>query len=222
MLYHYRQNHRKERENLMSLKIVQLGESVLRQPARRLSIEEIRSAPIQQLIEEMRETMYAAPGVGLAAPQIGEPLQLAVIEDRADYLKGVPEELLAERERSAVPFQVIINPEISLAGKAEATFFEGCLSLSGFTALVPRALEVQVKCLNQHGEPLVINARGWYARILQHEIDHLRGTVYIDRMLSRSFMSMDNYQAHWMGLSVNHICEKLDAFASPANLQALQ
>jgi peptide deformylase len=194
---------------MMNLKIVQVGEPVLRQQARPLSTEEIKSAPIQQLIEMMRETMRTAPGVGLAAPQIGEPLQLAVIEDSADYLKGVPPELLAERERSAVPFRVIINPELSIIGDSMATFFEGCLSLSGFTALVPRALEVQVKCLNEHAEPVVINARGWYARILQHEIDHLQGNIYIDRMESRSFMTMDNYGVHWAGLPVKHIRETL-------------
>jgi len=193
----------------MNLKIVQVGEPVLRQQARPLSTEEIKSAPIQQLIEMMRETMRTAPGVGLAAPQIGEPLQLAVIEDSADYLKGVPPELLAERERSAVPFHVIINPELSIIGDSTATFFEGCLSLSGFTALVPRALEVQVKCLNERAEPVVINARGWYARILQHEIDHLQGNIYIDRMESRSFMTMDNYGVHWAGLPVKHIRETL-------------
>jgi peptide deformylase len=194
---------------MMNLKIVQVGEPVLRQQAQPLSTEEIKSASIQQLIEMMRETMRTAPGVGLAAPQIGEPLQLAVIEDSADYLKGVPQELLAERERSAVPFHVIINPELSIIGDSTATFFEGCLSLSGFTALVPRALEVQVKCLNERAEPVMINARGWYARILQHEIDHLQGNIYIDRMESRSFMTMDNYGAHWTGLPVKHICEKL-------------
>jgi peptide deformylase len=186
-----------------------VGEPVLRQQARPLSIEEIKSAPIQQLIEMMRQAMHAAPGVGLAAPQIGEPLQIAVIEDSDDYLQGMPQELRAERERSAVPFQVIINPEISIIGDSTATFFEGCLSLSGFTALVPRALEVQVKCLNEHAEPVVINARGWYARILQHEIDHLRGNIYIDRMESCSFMTLDNYEAHWAGLPVKQIREKL-------------
>jgi peptide deformylase len=195
----------------MSLKIVQVGEPVLRRQARRLSIDEIKSAPIQQLIERMRETMRAAPGVGLAAPQIGEPLQLAVIEDSADYLKDVPQEILAERQRSAVPFHVIINPELSIVGDSQAMFFEGCLSLSGFTALVPRALEVQVKCLNQHAEPLVIKARGWYARILQHEIDHLQGNIYIDRMQSRSFMTLVFYQAHWAGLPVHNIEERLKA-----------
>jgi peptide deformylase len=193
----------------MSLKIIQIGEPMLRQPARPLSIEEIKSIRIQQLIEMMSETMHQAPGVGLAAPQIGEPLQLAVIEDQADYIKDVPQEIVAARERSTVSFHVIINPEISIIGDSTATFFEGCLSLSGFTALVPRALEVRVKCLNERAESVVINARGWYARILQHEIDHLLGNIYIDRMEPRSFMTMDNYTAHWVGLPIQVVCEKL-------------
>jgi peptide deformylase len=81
-------------------------------------------------------------------------------------------------------------------------FFEGCLSLNGFTAIVRRALAVRVDCLNEHAEPTVIHARGWYARILQHEIDHLNGTLYIDRMLSRSFMGRENFERHWKDVPV--------------------
>src|SRR5438046_1589973 len=128
----------------MSLEIVQVGERVLRQTARQLSAEEIRSASIQQLIELLRDSMRAAPGVGLAAPQIGESLQIAVIEDRAEYMRETSPHVLAERERSPVPFQVIINPRLTIVEQRPAEFFEGCLSLSGFTALVPRAVEVRV------------------------------------------------------------------------------
>ena len=193
----------------MSLTIVQVGEPVLRQPARPLTVEEIKSPRIQRLIVEMHETMQKAPGVGLAAPQIGEPLQLAVIEDPSAYLDTVPDEVLSERQRSAVPFHVIINPELSIIGDQTALFFEGCLSLTGFTALVPRAVEVQVKCLNERAEPHVIHARGWYARILQHEIDHLLGKIYIDRMETRSFMSMDNYAKHWLEMPVDVVRQRL-------------
>ncbi len=193
----------------MIIDILQVGEPVLRQIARPLSVEEITSPRIQRLIEAMRETMRAAPGVGLAAPQIGVPLQLAVIEDSADYLESLPEEVLSERQRSGVPFHVIINPELSIIGEATANFFEGCLSLSGFTALVPRALEVEVKCLNERAEPQLIKASGWYARILQHEIDHLLGKIYIDRMEIRSFMTAANYAQHWAGSSVHKIREEL-------------
>ncbi len=100
----------------MRLKIVQVGEGVLRGTARPLTREEITGEEIQRLIRDMRETMHDAPGVGLAAPQIGMPLQLAVIEDREEYLKAVSAEELAEKERVAVPFHVIINPQIEIVG----------------------------------------------------------------------------------------------------------
>ncbi len=180
----------------MVLKIVEAGEIVLRQPARELTPAEILSPEIQELISSMYETMRAAPGVGLAAPQIGLPLQIAVIEDRQEYIDKAPPEKAAERERVAVEPHVIINPLLTLHGET-VEFFEGCLSLPGFTAIVPRARAVTVECLNERAEPVTIRARGWYARILQHEIDHLRGTLYIDRMLTRSFMGRQNFEQYW-------------------------
>jgi peptide deformylase len=176
----------------MMMEIVQTGDPVLRKVARTMSVEDIRGPETQQLIAEMRETMREAPGVGLAAPQIGKSLQLAVIEDRADYLDGVPPEHLASRQRAPVEFHVIINPTLTLLGEATVEFFEGCLSVEGFGAIVPRALSVRVECLNERAEPITITAHGWYARILQHEIDHLNGTLYIDRMHTRSFTTMEN------------------------------
>lgn len=170
--------------------------------------------------------MWEAPGVGLAAPQVGLSLQLAVIEDREEYHKEVPEAQLRERERRPVPFQVLINPtitpaltpEITLAGTPNfndahnetVAFFEGCLSLSGFTALVPRARSVRVECLDEHGEKQVIAASGWYARILQHEIDHLHGNLYIDRMRARSFTSLDNFTRFWKGKPISEISRALE------------
>ncbi len=176
---------------------MQAGEEVLRQKARPLSVAEVKSREIQDLIDSMRETMHQAPGVGLAAPQIGQALQLAVIEDKADYTREAPTDFTKERERKPVPFHVIINPKITLDNRERAEFFEGCLSLAGFTAIVSRARKVKVECLDHKGEPGVIEASGWYARILQHEIDHLHGTLYIDRMHSRTFMSVENFNRYW-------------------------
>lgn len=185
-----------------SLEIKLAGEPVLRQTARNLTREEILSPTTQQLIEQMRETMHKAPGVGLAAPQIGLGLQLAVIEDKAEYMKDIPPATLAERERRPVPFHVILNPVLTLDVEPDANFFEGCLSLPGFTALVSRVVNVRVDCLNHKAEPKTIRASGWYARILQHEIDHLHGTLYIDRMDPRSLCTLDNYSKHWKELSI--------------------
>jgi len=176
----------------MKLKIVQAGEPVLRERGRELTKDEIKSSEVQQLIELMRDTMHEAPGVGLAAPQVGVSIQLAVIEDQPEYLAHHSAEGLAALQRSAVPFHVIINPKLTLLGNESAQFFEGCLSVEGYQAIVDRALNVRVECLNERGEEITINAHGWYARILQHEIDHLNGTLYIDRMKTRTFTTSEN------------------------------
>ena len=190
----------------MRLKILQVGEQVLRDQARALSAEEIRSESIQLLIEFMRETMQDAPGVGLAAPQVGVPIRLAVIEDREDYHRNLTPEQLKERERKPVPFHVIINPTIMLLGRdGEAEFFEGCLSMAGYTAIVPRARHVRVECLDHKGHTRTINASGWYARILQHEIDHLHGMIYTDRMHPRSLMTVENVQRYWKDKSIKEL-----------------
>ncbi|MBZ5577731.1 MAG: peptide deformylase [Acidobacteriia bacterium] len=192
----------------MRLKIVQAGEAVLRQRARELSRKEIRGSEIQQLIEWMRETMRDAPGVGLAAPQVGLPLQLAVIEDPEAVQRTVPPERLAERGRRPVPFHVVVNPRLTTEGDP-VEFFEGCLSVAGWSALVPRAARVQVECLDERGESKSIRADGWYARILQHEIDHLFGTLYVDRMQTRSLMTVDNLTRHWGDLPVAEVKKRL-------------
>jgi len=186
----------------MRLKIVAMGEPALRAGSSELSIEQILSRSIQSLIEHMKETVRDAPGIGLAAPQVGEPIQLAVIEDRIEYHKTLTEAELQQRDRREIPFHVIINPLIELLEAPTASFFEGCLSLPGFTAIVPRAKRVRVTCLDHRGEANVIEASGWYARILQHEIDHLHGTLYIDRMRPRSFSTLDNYTRHWKSLPI--------------------
>jgi peptide deformylase len=161
------------------LKIVQTGDPVLRAPARPLTPADLATAEVQQLIELMRETMRDAPGVGLAAPQVGVPLQLTVIEDIGES---------EVQERKPVPFHVLASPRITL-GEELVEHYEGCLSVEGFQAVVPRARSVTVEALDHRGQPVTINASGWYARILQHEIDHLNGTLYIDRMKTRTFTS---------------------------------
>jgi len=153
--------------------------------------------------------MRDAPGVGLAAPQVGLPIQLAVIEDRPEYSKDIPPERLAERQRQSVPFQVLINPRIVSQSEEQIEFFEGCLSLAGFSALVKRSRAVAVEFWDEHCNPQRIEATGWYARILQHEIDHLFGRLYIDRMEPRSFMSLDNLNRYWKDLPVDVIRERL-------------
>jgi len=193
----------------VNLEIVQAGDPVLRQRARTLTPAEISSKEVRKLIESMRACMWEAPGVGLAAPQIGLSLQLAVIEDREEYQKDVPDEQLRERERVPVPFHAIINPRIKELSAEKVEFFEGCLSVAGFTGLVPRSRKIRVECLDERGKKKVIEASGWYARILQHEIDHLQGSLYIDRMRTRSFSSLENWTQFWKGKPVSEIRESL-------------
>ena len=193
-----------------TLKIVQAGDAVLRSQARQLSVEEVRSKEIQQLIEWMRHTMYDAPGVGLAAPQVGLPFQLAVIEDKREYMQDIPIETLKERERQPVPFHVIVNPRITSYGSHVVTFFEGCLSLNGFVALVPRSSQLTIECLDHRGEQQTIQTSGWHARILQHEIDHLTGELYIDRMVSRSFSTVESFNRNWKAKTIAEVQQSLD------------
>lgn len=179
------------------LPIVQLGDPVLRRRARDVTADELAAPKMRELIDAMRETMRHAPGVGLAAPQVGLGLRLAVIEDLPDPERGLSAEERAERERDAVPFHVIVNPTLVADDPEPVSHFEGCLSLTGYVGLVARAHGVRVECLDEKGAPRTIRARGWYARILQHEIDHLNGTVYVDRMASRTFMSSEQFARHW-------------------------
>lgn len=189
----------------MKLEIVQTGEPVLRSKARSLSKDELASPWAATLIANMKDTMRAAPGVGLAAPQIGEGVALVVIEDRPEYMENVAPEQLAEKGREPVPFHVLCNPVLTVVDPTPAEFFEGCLSFAGFVGLVPRASAVRVEAWNERAEPVVIEARGWYARILQHEIDHLLGNLCIDRMHTRSLMTAENYTRHWGGQTVLQI-----------------
>ena len=140
--------------------ILVVGNPVLRQKAKKVSQID---RPIHRLIDDMIETMKAAPGVGLAAPQIGVPLRLAVIE-------------VEDR------ITVIVNPEI-VKSSGEVELDEGCLSVPGFWGRLNRAERVSVKALDRHGKELRIrDAEGLFAQALQHEIDHLDGFLYVDRM----------------------------------------
>lgn len=185
----------------MLLKIVQVGHPVLRRVGKTLTKREILSPRIQQLIELMRETMRDAPGVGLAAPQVGESLQLTVIEDDAGRREGAAGKRL--------PFRVIINPKVEVIDSAAVMGLEGCLSVAGFSAQVPRARAVRVQALDHRGRPVKIEARGWQARVLQHEIDHLFGRLYIDRMDPRTFTTNENLSRHLAEASVGELEHEL-------------
>jgi peptide deformylase len=188
---------------------VQVGLPVLRARAAEVPVEQIRTPAFQALIDRMIDVMRKAPGVGLAAPQIGESLRVLVLEDRPELLQKLTPEELRERERVALPVHVVINPVLRPLGTERHTFFEGCLSLRGYSALVERSAEVEVTGLDRGGQPQTLRWRGWPARILQHEVDHLDGTLYIDRMLPRSFSTNDQARALYGGLPIAEIRRRL-------------
>lgn len=186
--------------------IVQLGNPVLHVIAKTLTKDEIVSQEIQGIIQIMKNTMLAAPGVGLAAPQIGLPLQIAVIEDRENYFAAMRPEIREERGRRAVNFHVIINPVLTVIDETKQYFFEGCLSVKDCMRITPRNKSVKVDCLNEKGEAVTLIAEGWYARILQHEIDHLHGKLYVDFADERvQIESNDENRKKWLNASKDEI-----------------
>ncbi len=191
------------------LPIVQCGDPVLRRAAEPVDPADLRTTRLQRLIAQMRATMQDAPGVGLAAPQVGVPLQLAVLQDSPERWGNLSEEERAARERTELPFTVLVNPvvtpvsRVGPAGPAGedglAGFYEGCLSVPGLAALVARHRAVRVEALDSRGEPIDRVFTGWPARIVQHEADHLGGRLYLDRAEARSLSTADNYLRFWAG-----------------------
>ena len=150
--------------------IVTLPDSVLRRKARPVDRFD---AELQVLIDDMIDTMREAPGVGLAAPQVGVSERVIVVE----YFENDEE----EDEAAPKKLYVMVNPEIKQVSEETEEGVEGCLSVPGWQGEVERALQVTVKGQTRRGQPMKVKAKGWMARIFQHEIDHLNGVVFTDR-----------------------------------------
>lgn len=189
--------------------IVHAGHPALRKPAALVASEELGSPQLLALVDEMIAAMRAAPGVGLAAPQLGISLRVLVMEDTADRMAHLTDEERKERARTDVPLTAIVNPVLEASSPERGTFFEGCLSVPGYSALVPRWREVVVSGLTPQGAPMRLRASGWPARILQHELDHLDGALYIDRMIARSFATVEEARQRWSGRSFEEIAAEL-------------
>lgn len=173
---------------------VQAGDPVLHECAEEVAEDEIVSERIQKIVDDMIAVMWNAPGVGLAAPQIGVPLQIIVLEDKEEYIRFTLKEEIEAQERHPFDLLIIINPKLKSKGTKTAKFFEGCLSVKGFRGLVERHLEVEVTGFGRDGLPIKVNATGWKARILQHECDHLSGLLYVDKLIPRTFRTVENFQ----------------------------
>ncbi|WP_082812523.1 peptide deformylase [Cellulomonas timonensis] len=172
--------------------IVQAGHPVLRMVAEPFD-GQLDSADLEALIALMHRTMRAAPGVGLAAPQIGLPLALALVEDPG----AIDDEMRIARERPAVEFRVLVNPRYTAVGEERAAFYEGCLSVEGYQAVVARPRQIHLTGADETGRALDEVVSGWPARIVQHETDHLGGTLYVDRAELRSLAATDDLGGSW-------------------------
>ncbi|MBC7878870.1 MAG: peptide deformylase [Anaerolineales bacterium] len=162
--------------------IVNLPEPILRRKAKPVTKFD---KDLQTLIDDMIETMRDAPGVGLAAPQINIPEQLAVIEySEEDEEEEFESEEAEDRPLKPKKLYVLINPEIIKVSEEKVLGVEGCLSMPGLQGEVERHEAIQVKALNRYGKPQKLKVDGWMARIFQHEIDHLNGVLFTDRATS--------------------------------------
>ena len=171
------------------LKVARLGHPVIRLPAQAVPKETIASPGVQRFIDDMIETMHECEGVGLAAPQVHVSQQLAVIEvkDNRRYPGEGP-----------IPLTILINPKILSSSKRQRVDWEGCLSVSDFRGKVPRAESLEVEAYTRKGEQVRFEAHGFFARVIQHECDHLAGKVFLDRMPDLSTLShLHEFMRFW-------------------------
>ncbi|KAG7231073.1 hypothetical protein INR49_025103 [Caranx melampygus] len=175
--------------------VCQVGDPVLRAHAAAVDPAAVTGPEIQKVINTMVKVMRKLECVGLSAPQIGVPLRILALE--------YPERMLAEssaasrevRGLSVQPLRIFVNPQLRVLDGRTVRFQEACESISGFSATVPRYLSVEVSGLDEKGEAVLWQASGWPARIVQHEMDHLDGVLYIDRMDSKTFINI-NWHVH--------------------------
>jgi peptide deformylase len=174
------------------LKVARLGHPVLRQRAQPVPPEAIGSAQVQRLIDDMTETMREYDGAGLAANQVHTLEQVAVIE-----VLGNPR----YPDTPSIPLTVLINPVVTPLGDELEEGWEGCLSVPDMRGIVPRHTAVRLECFDRQGQRVSLVAKDFFARVIQHETDHLNGIVYVDRMRDLSTLShIAEWQKHWLGL----------------------
>lgn len=172
------------------LKTSKLGNPVLREGTRELSLPELKSLEIQNLIDDMIATMHEYDGVGLAAPQVHRALKIAVIESNQNpRYPGAPQ----------IPLLVLVNPRFVSLSKELQTEWEGCLSVDGFRGKVPRSKEIEIHFLDRNGQPCQLKTTGFRAVVIQHELDHLDGKVFLDRMKDlKTLTHLLEYEKFWM------------------------
>ena len=167
------------------LKVCRLGHPVLRMQSQRVSKEMLATPAVQTFIDNMMETMVEYYGVGLAAPQVHQSLSIAVIESHGP--------------RGDIPMTVLVNPEMTILDESLIEDWEGCLSIPDFRGRVPRYARLRVDALDRHGNKIEVMAEDFFARVIQHEFDHLMGKVYLDRMRDlRTLSHFAEFQRFWL------------------------
>jgi peptide deformylase len=180
------------------LKVARMGHPVLRARARPIEPAQIGSPRIQQLIDDMFETMQEYQGVGLAAPQVHESMRVFVAGFAPD--DDGPNDDNEEESSRGVPLMALINPEITPIGSDLVEDWEGCLSIPDIRGRVPRSRQISVRAYDRRGKRIELTAGGFTARVIQHETDHLDGVLFVDRMKSfQTLTFLDEFGRYWTG-----------------------
>ncbi|NP_001181771.2 peptide deformylase, mitochondrial precursor [Macaca mulatta] len=173
--------------------VCQVGDPVLRGVAAPVERAQLGGPELQRLTQRLVQVMRRRRCVGLSAPQLGVPLQVLALELPEALCRECPPRQRALRQMEPFPLRVFVNPSLRVLDSRLVTFPEGCESVAGFLACVPRFQAVQISGLDPNGEQVAWQASGWAARIIQHEMDHLQGCLFIDKMDSRTFTNV-----YWM------------------------
>lgn len=160
----------------MVYQVVRLGHPALRQKSAAVDLARVKDAKFQKLVDDMIETMRAYEGVGIAAPQIGLPIAVFCVEYKSN--RRYP-------DMPNIPVYTVINPRLTVTDDTPVKLMEGCLSIPDLRGETPRAKAVKLEGFDREGKPLAFEAKGFHARILQHEYDHLQGRVYLDRVTDK-------------------------------------
>lgn len=170
-------------------KVSRMGHPVLRQRAAEIPPTQMQSSQMQRLIDDMIETMIDYEGIGLAAPQVFEPLRLIVL--------GNPDP--DPQDEAAIPLTVLFNPQFTTLSPESLDGWEGCLSIPQLRGVVPRSATVEVQGYDREGQAVELEVEGIFARVLQHEIDHLDGVLFLDRMADLQTLTfLEEYQRYWL------------------------
>lgn len=192
--------------------IVEAGDPVLRTDTRPFD-GQVDDAELDQLAEVMRATMLAAPGVGLAAPQVGIGLSMFVAEDPG----ARDPEVAKVRQREPMPLRVVLNAGYERAGGEDVAFYEGCLSIPGYQAVVARPRNIALTGIDLKGGPIAEEVSGWSARIVAHETDHLSGILFLDKAEMRSLATNESVAKFWHQPSTQKAAAEL-GFSLPSGM----